>query len=278
MKILVFSDHTADMGHAQQSARQTQNQKALSAHQGALVHHRMHLQRLSRSMRQSWSGKRYFAAIGQAIQYAFVFALGRPKPPELLPDEPNETEKIYKAGRDGEQRVDEHLSGLDDNWTLIAGYCNARGEIDRLLVGPSGVMAIEVKTINGHVSCDGDRWLFDKYDQYGNLVQTNKPLADRTGRSPSRQINECADALQSRLRRLSILQNVQRGVVLAHPKSKIRHLNNITVNFVCTLDRLDIERLAGQSTERLSAQQVASLLQIVRQDHDFHQRNRQRSR
>jgi len=64
---------------------------------------------------------------------------------------------------------------------LISGYHNPGGEVDQLLVGPSGVLAVEIKFINGKVFCDGDSCWRDKYDKYGNLVQESVPISDRRG-------------------------------------------------------------------------------------------------
>ena len=36
-------------------------------------------------------------------------------------------------------------NALDDSWTLFKGYRNRAGEIDYLLIGPTGLFAIEVK-------------------------------------------------------------------------------------------------------------------------------------
>jgi hypothetical protein len=100
------------------------------------------------------------------------------------------------AGIAGEQLVATELGrALDDDWTLLRGYRNRRGEIDQLLLGPRGLFAIEVKNLNATVHVDGDRWRADKYDNYGNLVE-QRPIADRMGRSPSVQLNEPADDLE----------------------------------------------------------------------------------
>ena len=100
------------------------------------------------------------------------------------------------AGIAGEQLVATELGrALDDDWTLLRGYRNRRGEIDQLLLGPRGLFAIEVKNLNATVHVDGDRWRADKYDNYGNLVE-QRPVADRMGRSPSVQLNEPADDLE----------------------------------------------------------------------------------
>jgi Holliday junction resolvase-like predicted endonuclease len=56
------------------------------------------------------------------------------------------------AGIAGERQVAEALGrALGDDWVLMRGYQNRLGEIDHLLLGPSGFVAIEVKNINGTV-------------------------------------------------------------------------------------------------------------------------------
>jgi hypothetical protein len=107
---------------------------------------------------------------------------------------PTDTEEILKAGIAGEELVAVELGrALDDNWTLLRGYRNRRGEIDHLLLGPQGLFAIEVKNLNATVHIDGDRWQADKYDNYGNLVE-QRPIADRKGRSPTRWNGTCTSA------------------------------------------------------------------------------------
>jgi hypothetical protein len=67
------------------------------------------------------------------------------------------------------------------------------------LLGPRGLVAIEVKNQSVTVDCDGDRWRFVRYDRYGNQVDQGE-LADRRGRSPSVQLNEPAGQLEEFLR------------------------------------------------------------------------------
>ena len=49
------------------------------------------------------------------------------------------------AGAYGEDLLAWCLSGLSDEWVLLRGYRNRRGETDGVLVGPHGVWAIEIK-------------------------------------------------------------------------------------------------------------------------------------
>jgi hypothetical protein len=51
---------------------------------------------------------------------------------------------------------------LNGDWTLLRGYRSRRGEIDELLMGPTGLLE-------------------------------QRLITDRTGRSPSEQLNEPAD-------------------------------------------------------------------------------------
>lgn len=143
----------------------------------------------------------------------------------------------------------DHLSRLlGDEWTLIMGYKNPKGEVDQILVGPSGVFALEIKFINGTVHCDGDRWWRDKCDRYGNLVETNVPIADKRGRGPSRQLNEAEDSLQQFLSRRIGEGRVRRAVVLSHDASRIGTVLDVRVDLVTTLATWDVRSFVGAPT------------------------------
>jgi hypothetical protein len=78
--------------------------------------------------------------------------------------QPSDQESILVAGIEGEQLVAAGLgSVLDDDWTLIRGYRNRGGEIDHLLLGPRGLIAIEGKHRNATVHCTGDHWRYIKF-------------------------------------------------------------------------------------------------------------------
>ena len=147
-----------------------------------------------------------------------------------------DTEEKIRAGIAGEQLVATELGrALDDDWTLLRGYRNRRGEIDHLLLGPKGLFAIEVKNINATVSIDGDRWRADKYDNYGNLVE-QREVADRTGRSPSEQLNEPAGELERFLHERGQRVTVQRVVVLTHRRSRVGPRRHPTVHVGTSTD------------------------------------------
>ena len=104
---------------------------------------------------------------------------------------PTAREQQIRAGRNAGRRVADQLSGaLNDEWVLLRGYCNARGEIDALLLGPRGLFAIEEKYRSVRVFIQGDEWIAQQIDKYGRLHGTRFPIRGNNGRSPSEQVKE----------------------------------------------------------------------------------------
>src|ERR1700733_3662248 len=194
MQVIELSNPPADMLSAVSLRRQAADQRAHDRHEDALVRPQASVQAIrvkrdrARARRRWWTWLRLAFAVGAEKRRA-------PRPHPRPAGDSGVEEKI-KAGIAGGERVAAELShALDADWTLLRGYRNRRGEIDDLLLGPTGLFAIEVKNINATVHVDGDRWQGDKYDNYGNLVE-QRLIADRRGRSPSEQLNQPDDALR----------------------------------------------------------------------------------
>ena len=150
----------------------------------------------------------------------------------------------WKAGNDGENRVTAHLSAaLSDEWTLLSGYYGPGGEIDRILVGPMGVCAIEVKHLNGCVHVMADNWQMDRYDKYGNIVERARPIANKARMSPSSQVNRAVAPLERFLDRRKSVKRVRRAVVLTHDRSRVGSVQDLTVDHVSTLEALSLAKL-----------------------------------
>jgi hypothetical protein len=189
---------------------------------------------------------------------------------------PTDTEEILKAGVAGELRIARELGQqLNDDWTLFHGYHNARGEIDHLLIGPKGLWAIEVKNINATVRIDRDIWLADKYDRYGNAVD-HYVIADRRGRSPSMQLNQPADALTSFLRHRGQQVEVNRVVIMVHPKSQLGQHADVTVHVA--VGTRDLLKLISGSPVTVEREQSVQLKSLIEQDHKFHDKQKARRR
>jgi Nuclease-related domain len=274
VRIIELSNHPADMLAAVSHRRQATEHRAQDRYQDALIRHRAGVQALrvkrdrARADRSWWTWLRLAFAVRAEKRRA-------PRPQRLPADDPHLEAKI-KAGIAGEDLVAAELTGaLDDDWTLLRGYRNRRGEIDELLLGPTGLLAVEVKNLNATVHVDGDRWQGDKYDNYGNLVE-QRLITDRTGRSPSEQLNEPADELQRFLRERGQQVTVQRVVVLTHRRSRLAPGGRRTVHVATS--PAGVLSVAGGSRDRFGPGQRAELASLIRRDHDFHQRTRRPAR
>ena len=177
------------------------------------------------------------------------------------------------AGRNAERRVADQLGRvLDDEWVLLRGYCNARGEIDALLLGPRGLFAIEEKYRRVRLFIRGDEWIAQQIDKYGRPHGTRFPIRDKKGRSPSEQVKEPV-ALLSRW-----LSTNKRGtpitpvVLLSHPGARIGTLEHPTVRVERSISRL--LALVERSANTLDAGRRADVERLIRRDHEFHEARR----
>jgi hypothetical protein len=270
MRVIELSNHPADMLSAVSHRRLSAERRAKDRYEDALIRHQASLQAIrikrdrARAERSWWTWLRLTFAVRAGKRRA-------PRPQRRPADDRGLEEKI-KAGIAGEDLVAAELGhALNGDWTLLRGCRNRRGEIDELLLGPTGLLAIEVKNLNATVHVDGDRWQGDKYDNYGNLVE-QRLITDRTGRSPSEQLNEPADELQRFLRERGQQITVQRVVVLAHRRSRLAPGGRRTVHV--TTSAAGALSVAGDSADRLGPGQRAELESLIRRDHDFHQRTR----
>lgn len=275
MKTITLSDHTADKASAAAALREAEFVKANNNYRNSLALREANIKFLKHTAVVAWKNKEILSSLSAIIKLTFAYLSEKPRSPsKRLADK---EEIVWASGSEGEQKVASFLSRkLSDDWILISGYRNSKGEIDQVLVGPRGICAIEIKYINGVVHCDGDRWWSDKYDRYGNLVESNKPLADKRGRGPSKQVNDSADILQSYLTKGFNVHRVYRAVVLSHDSSELGQINNITVNAVLTLNNFEPNRIFSNSPFNLDPQSVDRIVQAIRKDHDFHKKPRTR--
>jgi Nuclease-related domain len=260
MRTVGLSDHPGDLLTAETRRREAASSQARTQYEKQL--------KVLRQQRDVARGQRKFLTY---LRLALAIARHKRTRPQSV-TAPTDAEEILRAGVAGELKVATELGrGLDDEWTLLHGYRNSRGEIDHLLLGPKGLFAIEVKNINATVSVQGDTWQADKYDRYGNLVE-QYTIADRRGRSPSVQLNQSADSLASFLHNRGQSVPVRRVVALAHQRSRLGNHANLTVNVAVTTD--DILRLVRDSPDDLDAKRRQAILALIEHDHAYHEKRR----
>jgi hypothetical protein len=251
--------------------RRAAEQRVLSVYEDELIRYRARVQAVRVRRDRARGGRRWWTWLRLSLT-VWREKRGIPRSPVPAAGHPTDLEEKIMAGIAGEQLVATELGrALDDDWTLLRGYRNRRGEIDQLLLGPRGLFAIEVKNLNATVHVDGDRWRADKYDNYGNLVE-QRPVADRMGRSPSAQLNEPADDLERFLAERGQPAGIQRVVVLAHRRSALGRVSNPTVLALASPG--DLLTLIGNSAGRLDRGQRAAITALIRRDHEFHGQRR----
>lgn len=273
MKQIKLSDHTADKAQQAQKVREDDYAARMSAYHGEVQAKKQSVAE-ARAMRQAaWRDGRYFAWIGNALRTTWRSSFGWPIEPVM--QGVTADERIWAVGGQGEARVAEFLARqLSDEWTLVSGYRNGRGEIDQVLIGPTGLFTIEVKNLNGTVTVQGDQWSADKYDNYGNLVERGRAIADKGGRSPSRQLNEPTDRMLEFLRKSLPAIDAKRIVVLSHEKSAIERVSQptaipVVLSSWSLRDTLVTERPALSPAER------NRIIEQLQRDHAYHQKRRQ---
>jgi len=235
-------------------------------YEAALAQHRQHVREAeqardtARAAHRRWAWLRGFFAVRRARRHP-------PEPPPATGTSADQQE-ILMAGIEGEQLVASGLGRvLNDDWTLIRGYRNRCGEIDHLLLGPRGLIAIEGKHRNALVHCAGDHWWFTKFDKYGNAVERGE-MSDSRGRSPSQQVNEPASQLESFLRTRGHPVAIERVVVLTHPRSRLGNCVRPTVHVATTTSQ--VIGLLDDSATALSEPEREQVERLIIRDHRFH--------
>ena len=67
----------------------------------------------------------------------------------------------WHRGAEGEEAVLQTLRGLPETYTTIANFVvpgTRQGDLDLLVLGPAGILVLEVKTYTGRYACVGDAW------------------------------------------------------------------------------------------------------------------------
>lgn len=287
MHVVELSNHPEERRRRLQRKTQEEREATQARFAEALVEYNTHLDALRSERSKALADRRLLTwlAVGFTMRRARRAAPQEPTFATPVTDE----EEILSAGVEGEQMAISKLgAALDSNWYLYRGYRNRRGEIDQLLVGPTGLYAIEVKHLNATVSCEGDYWWSKHFDKYGNLKREGA-IVDRGGRSPSEQLNMPADALEEFLRSRSHVVSIWRVVLLTHYRSQVVYCGDQTVDLITdsTDDVLAFLRSSPptpflvwsrpRSETPLGAMELREIEQLIERDHRHHN-SRQRHR
>ncbi len=165
--------------------------------------------------------------------------------------------KRHRRGKEGEERVVELLRQvLDDRWTLFRNLKvpgMGRGDVDGVLVGPTGLWSLEVKNFSGRYRNRGEQWFYWKHNDWRRMKH-----------SPSRQARRNAGRLAAFLKERGVHLWVQPIIVWANPeKPPVLELPAVPV---WTIDRLAGEVMAlkqQREVDKKSLQQAEAYLSEV---------------
>ncbi|MEL7156827.1 MAG: nuclease-related domain-containing protein [Actinomycetota bacterium] len=179
-----------------------------------------------------------------------------------------------EAGIRGEQALADGLAELSDDWTMLRGYRNGRGEADSVLVGPLGLWAVEVKNRNVRLNVDGDRLWCERLDRWGNVVGSDD-ATDRSGRTWARQVTDVADDLARWLRRRDHEVPIRTAVMVLNQRATLGMVNNPPVDLVGTDSRHLLEAIQRSPTV-IGPTARQTIVELIRRDHRHHHRRRRR--
>ncbi|MFN3884607.1 MAG: nuclease-related domain-containing protein, partial [Rhodocyclaceae bacterium] len=154
-------------------------------------------------------------------------------------------------------------------WTLIAGYHGRTGEIDRILIGPYGVFAFEIKGNRGVINANANGWWVERYDRHGTLIN-----AKQLPRAPDAQLEKATASLQQWLKRNGIHERISRIVLFAAEDAALGRIEHSRADWVVTLRGLDLGRLFlsgphASDGEHCDAEMRERIVGLVLKDHKF---------
>jgi len=273
MRSIELSDHAGDMLARSRRASQT---RADQQHRRELAAHEKYVAEARKRRDAARARGRLLARLRWGLIAWFRGRRSAPRPPAAATATGDEG--ALEGGVRGEQEAAGQLGRkLNDDWVLIKGYRNPRGEIDYLLLGPGGLFAIEVKYVNGTFSITRERWRYVKFDRYGNAVGEGVVEdGGRRRRPPNIQLAEPAELLGEFLAKFGQPVRLDPVVLLNHPNARIAACDDdLGVRVLTSTDRL--ARLALGGNAKLSQSRLAEIERLILRDHDFHAKHRPRS-
>jgi hypothetical protein len=158
--------------------------------------------------------------------------------------------RIYNAGWEGEKRVAKLLSSkLSDDYFLINDLYlhNSGGDIDHVVLAPSGVFVLETKNWSGDITCNGDIW---QRVGKGNFKGSPSLQVKRNAAKIKRMIDSSPA--------FSSLDVWVEGLVVFTNNHATLHLNNPTV-LILKLPQLSSYITTHRSPNSLSRQQIEAI-------------------
>jgi hypothetical protein len=165
----------------------------------------------------------------------------------------------FRKGATGEALVGYLLEGLPDDYRVINDLATPFGNIDHVVVGPSGVYAIDTKNWRGVVTADG------KEELLLNGKSPNKPAI--------RNLTRTIMTIKEKIKVLSALDPYIRGVLVFH-SARVEAKWGSTGSIHCVTDErlydYIVENKKGKKLPKKEMDAISqAFLLLTRKDKDF---------
>lgn len=127
----------------------------------------------------------------------------------------------WRSGAEGERVVAIALDRLSKNFVVFHDFNTARGNFDHLVVGPSGIFAVETKNFRGTITADGE----------GELMQDGTPSSQPYVKQLVRRIMAVREQVVALTGREVFIQGV-----MVFPKARVDAKFGTTRNVHCVRD------------------------------------------
>lgn len=170
----------------------------------------------------------------------------------------------FRKGATGEARIGYVLESFPDEFRVIHDLTTPYGNVDHVVIGPTGAYIIDTKNWKGVVSADGN----------GELLLNGKPTDKQEVRNLTRRIMSIRDKIKV----LASMEPYIQGI-FAFPSARVDANWGTTGHVNCVKDEQLYDYIVeNKKSKKLSQKEIDSIsrafLELARMDKDFGQNSK----
>jgi hypothetical protein len=159
---------------------------------------------------------------------------------------------VYKGGRQGEKTVIKTLtSRLTDDYYLLNGVylTSGGGDIDHIVLGPTGVYVLETKNWSGKIICNGNQW-----QRPGKKVKNSPSLQVKSNTQKVKKIIESSPISQRHdiwIEGLIVFTNKHANLSISNPTVTVLRIQQLP------------DYIKNQKNNRLTKEQIQQIIKQI---------------
>jgi hypothetical protein len=170
----------------------------------------------------------------------------------------------FRKGAVGEALIGLILEGLPDTHVIINDLSTTYGNLDAVVIGPTGIFAVDAKNWKGVVEADGN----------GELLLNGKPTTKPEVKNLVRTIMSCREQILSLCKARRLQTDLYIRAVLAFPSARVEAKWGSVKNADCVTDETLLDYIQKDRGNRnLSKDEVEiisrAFLSLARMDEQF---------